>query len=85
MYVIKIGKYYVKRIEKSYYCGYVSEILLSCETMTGFENKKEATEIAKKINGTVKEIKNTHLDPIFSDAKKSLTSKGINTPKDKNN
>ena len=57
MYVIKVGKYYVKRIEKSYYCGYISEILLSCETMTGFENKKVASEIAKQINGKVIKIK----------------------------
>lgn len=57
MYVIKVGKYYVKRIEKSYYCGYISEILLSCETMTGFENKKVASEIAKQINGKVIKMK----------------------------
>ena len=85
MYVIKVGKYYVKRIEKSYYCGYISEILLSCETMTGFENKKIASDIAKQINGIVKEVNNTPVDTIFSDAKKSLKSKSINIPKDKNN
>ena len=56
MYVIKVGSFYVKHTDTRY-CGYLNEILLSNETMTGFVNKKVASEIAKKINGKVVKIK----------------------------
>ena len=55
-YVIKVGSFYVNHTDTKF-CGYINEIKLSNETMTGFTNKKVASEIAKKINGKVIKMK----------------------------
>lgn len=51
MYVIKVGKYYVKDVD---ICnGFIGGIKLSKEIMRGFKDWKTANVIAESVNGLI--------------------------------
>jgi len=54
MFVVKVGKYYVKDLEVAF-GGYLGEIILSKEMQRGF-TKEGAERIAKLVNGEVIEM-----------------------------
>lgn len=59
-YVIKVGNYYVKKVETEF-GGFIGNIILSKEVMTPY-SREGAERIAKLLNGEVKEF-NTVIFP----------------------
>ena len=53
MFVVKVGEYYVKKIDVR--IGYMGDIVLSKEIMGGY-TEDIAEKLAKKLNGEVIEI-----------------------------
>ena len=60
MYVIKVGEYYVKKVETEF-GGFIGNIVLSKEATTPY-SLEGAERIAKLLNGEVKEF-NTVIFP----------------------